>query len=340
MITFSRICLLAVLILPAISRAEVGCQDAQILSAKMITDTCWDCIFPIMLAGKAIVTKGNPVPSGAVTTPLCSCVDDLGVPRPGVTNSMWEPSFLIEFQRVPGCSSVLGGIMLPANRLQQGNHRIGSDSRAIQKTFMHYHMYSYPLLAILNMFTNGSCQPDGYMDLDLMYISELDPTWNTDELAFFTNPEAAAVANPVAAAACAADAAAAATGHPIKSMFWCAGSWGTIYPLSGNQYATSSLVKNTSLLKVKVLAGLHRRGLARRTAGADAMCEAKIDLTFPKDMYKYTLTYPLPETSKGHVTGETTFKWGELNRTIPAVGEDLIYTVWRWRDCCAVKGAN
>ena len=37
---------------------------------------------------------------------------------------------------------------------------------------------------MLDLFVKQACNPDGYMDLDIMYLSELDPTWNNDELAF------------------------------------------------------------------------------------------------------------------------------------------------------------
>jgi len=320
---------------PVVS-ADPGCQDANIISGKLITDICWDCIFPIRLAGIPMTTGGDAPPSRAVDSPLCLCQDDLGVPRPGITTSMWEPARLVEFQRVPGCSSVLNGTRFPFDRLNQGHHQRGG-KRGAQGTFMHYHFYAFPLLTMLDMFTNPGCIADGYIDLDMMYMSEVDPTWNNDELAFFSNPEAAAVANPLAVAACPAGAVASTAGRPIESLFWCAGTWGLVYPLSGNQYTMSGVVKNTSLLKVKVLAALHRRGLAHRTMGEDAMCEGKIDVTFSKEMYKYTLLHPLPETDDAHVTGESTFSWG-MGRTIPGIGQDLIYTIWRWNDCCNISG--
>jgi conjugal transfer pilus assembly protein TraU len=326
----------AVLVLLSLPlRAEPGCVDSNVISGKLITDICWDCVFPIRLAGVAMSSKTSSIPTGATVTPLCLCFDDLGVPKPGVTTSMWKPARLIEFQRIPGCSSVLNGARLPFNRTFQGTHRTGGKAGE-QRTFMHYHYYAFPLLTMLGMFTNPTCNHDEFLDLDLMYMSELDPTWNNDELAFFTNPEAAAIANPVAILACSADAVAATAGHPINSMFWCAGSWGGVYPLSGHQYTDAGVLQNTSLLTVKVLAALHRRGLAHKTIGEDAICEGKIDPTLDKDMYKYTLLYPLPETAKAHVTGESILKWG-IGRTIPAIGEDLIYTIWRYEDCCNTK---
>jgi conjugal transfer pilus assembly protein TraU len=39
-------------------------------------------------------------------------------------------------------------------------------------------------------------------------------------------------------------------------------------------------------------------------------------------------------TAGSHPIGQTTFAWGEW-RVIPAVGEDAIYVLWRWHDCCA-----
>lgn len=325
------------LFLSALSaNADPGCQDAQVISGKLITDICWDCVFPIRVAGIPMNVGSDTPPSKAVDSPLCLCQDDLGVPHPGITTSMWQPARLVEFQRVPGCSSVLNGVRFPFDRINQGNHQKGG-KQGMQGTFMHYHYYAFPLLTMLDLFTNPGCVSDGYLDLDMMYMSEVDPTWNNDELAFFANPEAAAVANPLAIAACPADAVSSTAGNPIDSLFWCAGSWGLLYPLSGNQYTMSSVVKNTSLLKVKVLAALHRRGLAHRTMGDDAMCEGMIDVTLNKEMYKYTLLYPIPETHDAHVTGESTFTWG-MGRTIPAIGQDLIYTIWRWNDCCNISG--
>lgn len=318
------------------AHSDPGCQDAEVISGRLITDICWDCIFPIRVAGIPMSTGGDAPPSKAVDSPLCLCQDDLGVPHPGITTSMWQPARLVEFQRVPGCSSVLNGVRFPFDRINQGNHQKGG-KQGMQGTFMHYHYYAFPLLTMLDLFTNPGCVSDGYLDLDMMYMSEVDPTWNNDELAFFANPEAAAVANPLAIAACPADAVSSTAGQPIDSLFWCAGTWGLVYPLSGNQYTMSSVVKNTSLLKVKVLAALHRRGLAHRTMGDDAMCEGMIDVTMNKEMYKYTLLYPIPETSDAHVTGESTFTWG-MGRTIPAIGQDLIYTIWRWNDCCNISG--
>lgn len=320
------------------SSADPGCRNANVLSGKLITDICWDCVFPIIIAGVPMNTGQFDVPQASSSNPLCTCSDDLGVQRPGVTMAMWQPFQLIEFERVPGCASALNGVKFPADRLFQGTHGPGKNGGP-EESFMHYHVYSFPLLTMLDLFSNYGCLIDSYVDFDMLYVSELDPTWNNDELAFFTNPEASLVATPVAQAACPADAVASTARHPIDKLFWCAGSWGFIYPLSGHQYENSSIVKTTSLLTVKVLAAQHRRGLLKRTIGNDALCGGVIDTTIKKSMYKFSVLFPIPETSRAHVLGESTFTWGEA-RTIPSTGEDLIYTVWRWNQCCNLYGGD
>ncbi|WP_438873858.1 TraU family protein, partial [Vibrio cholerae] len=129
--------------------ADPGCQNAEVIGGKLITDICWSCIFPIKVAGVPISGGGGSFPSEAVSNPLCMCEDNLGVPRPGVTTSMWEPARLVEFQRVPGCSSVLNGVRFPFDRTNQGHHGMG-DMDGGDGSFMHYHYYAFPLLVMLD----------------------------------------------------------------------------------------------------------------------------------------------------------------------------------------------
>lgn len=334
---FLRALLSATFFMSISSSASVDCVDANIISAKLITDVCWECIFPLRVAGVTLAGNDKNRPGEAVKMPLCACNDDLGVPRPGLVTSYWEPARLIEFQRTPGCSSVLGGMKFPIDQLNHG-HDHEKETQDESSRFRHYHYYAFPLLAMLDMFTNISCGQDGYVDLDLMYISELDPTWNDDSISFFTTPEAAIAANPLMIASCSLDAAAVTvTGQPISQMWWCAGTWGSMYPFSGNVFGTRSLMKDTSLYTAKVLGALHRRGITQRTMGEDAMCKSKIEPTLPKKQYKISLIYPIPETRNNHWIGQSVFEWG-LARTIPATGENPVSIIWRWNDCCMIKG--
>lgn len=322
--------LVTVFMLPTSASATPGCDNAQVLGPNLLTNVCWSCFFPIRVAGIPLNGSSSGAPSGAYSSPMCFCPGRFGVPTPGFTMSMWEPARLVEFQRVPGCMSALNGVTLPFDRTRQGTHGSTDNSQTERPLFTHYHYYYFPLMAMLDLFTSFACN-DGAMDMDLMYVSELDPTWNSSELAFFTNPEASAVANVAAQTACTADAAGAAVGSPIESLFWCAGSWGGLYPLAGHT-AGKTVLQATSLYKARVLASLHRRGLAHKTMGSSAVCDSHVSLRMPKTQYKFNTFYFNPETSRSHVMGETTLRWGS-NRLAPTI-TDPIYMIWRWRDCC------
>ena len=122
-------------------------------------------------------------------------------------------------------------------------------------------------------------------------------------------------------------------GEAIDALFWCVGSWGHLYPLAGHHLQHTSIPRNTSLLASRALAKLHRRGQARRHMGDDAVCNPVIEPFLPKTQYQMSVFHPVPEATSKHPTGRLTFRWGE-DRMIPGSGEDMVYLVWRWNDCC------
>lgn len=317
---------------------QPGCPDGSILGPQLITSICWDCIFPIRIGGALMAPiGGSDVPAGAATQPVCTCPASNGLPAPGLTLGLWMPALISEIVRLPGCAPVLGGIMLPGfNALNIGTPGARPHAEP-EKAFYHYHLYAFPLLQMLDLLVENNCNSNGMLDFDLLYLSELDPTWTYDELGFFLDPEAAAVAGPLAQAACMADAAAAAVGEPLDSLFWCAGSWGSLYPFIGTDTGPTSLPRTASLLSTRALAAMHRRGLGWRTMGNDAVCKGVIDPMIPKSQYRMSMLYPIAEANGKHPIGRSTLLWGEW-RNIPAIGEDDEYLVWRWTDCCVGVG--
>jgi conjugal transfer pilus assembly protein TraU len=314
------------------SRA-VDCPDGSVLGTRMIIDICWDCVFPIRVAGVPMATGSRGIPARASDQVVCACRDGLGVPRPGLAVGMWTPAKLIELVRAPGCSPALGGIRLPGfDPLFRGTLGDSTFNHG-DASFWHYHTWSFPVLAMLELFVEAECMAGGMQDFDLLYISELDPTWSDSGLAFFANPEAALLANPIVQAACVADAAGANLGRPVDELFWCAGSWGGLYPLVGTYNAPTSPVRVTSLLATRALAAQHRRGLAWRTMGNDAMCRGVIDPMIPKSQYRMSMFFPMAQANSNHVIGQSTFVWGEW-RNVPGRGPDPVYLLWRWTDCC------
>ena len=320
-----------------------GCINAEVFSMKMISGMCWDCILPIIVGAVPIGGSGTSgVPDGAAGTSwggaMCMCYDNNGMPSIGIRTSLWEPYRMVEFQRRSGCSSVLGGVRFPFDKLNQGQDRstfTGQQSFDMHTSMSkkHYHYYSYPIMTMLDMWMPRNCNPGFYMDLDIMYMSEIDPTWNYDEIAFFTHPEAALIASPYGVLACLPDSFMSQIGKPVKELYWCAGSWGVIFPATGHTNYTPDLLQSTSLMAVRVLYALHRRAMEYRTMGRDAMCNGQLSAYLPKTQYRFSLFHPVAETSSNHGMGQHVLLWG-IGRTIPMTGEDPVMIVWRWVDCC------
>jgi len=337
---------------------ELMCPNADIWGAKLITDICWSCLFPIKLLGVLQFGTGN-VPAESSNESICFCDGELGIPDIGFTVGMWAPARLIEIVRKPYCSPTLGGITLNESFRLWGM-KDGADGQSSSNQFYNYHYFAFPLYEILELVVTPECNPGGFSDFDLMYISEIDPTWVEDELSVFTQPEVAVAANPLLQAACPVDCAASTLSGPIDSMWWCAGCWGNLYPFTGNVPSGGSPPRVSSLLSTRALASLHRRGLAWRTVGDEALCGGAIYPMLPKQQYRMSMLFPLAEADNStriptpstnaptgvvdiddyewtqqccHNIGVPTFLWGEW-RNIPAVGEDFVYVLWRWTDCC------
>ena len=210
-----------------INAEKLLCPDADFWGKKMLTGVCWSCLFPIRLLGLTIFDDSNDIPDGATEKSFCTCDGDHGLPRLGVTGGAWLPARLIEVVRKPYCSPIMGGISFNSGVRLWGGHK-ETEGDATDKTFFNYHYWAFPLYAILELFVQNNCNAGGLRNLDMMYMSELDPTWNVDELAFFMNPEAVVFANPLAVAACMADCATTTVSMPSTSLFWCAGCWGNL----------------------------------------------------------------------------------------------------------------
>lgn len=343
--------------------SEAVCQDARIFE-KVFNQVCWDCF----LDDLSLFGVGNKPDGAAQTAPACMCVDDLGVPEFGYPLSMWTPQKLNEVTTIPWCSPSLGGIRLQDTLQGLGYQTTGSGSGMTEtkaSAFYQYHYFTYPLMAMLEMLILPSCY-DGFQDFDLMYISEIDPTWNNDLLALVLNPEAIIFSNPIALAYCSADCVAVTAGTAIESSFPCAGCDGNLYPFTGHVYPQPDPVAASSLISQRVLASLHRRGLARRSIGNEAMCEPEFYPMLPRSQYKFSMLYPIPEASSDlskniiagasdfgdmagqagasneffesccHPMGMSTSRWclpvgGRLR---PGMDKSFVYMIWQYRDCC------
>src|SRR5690606_25186280 len=98
-------------------------------------------------------------------------------------------------------------------------------------SFFHVHAYRFPIMRLLGI-TPSQCHEGGVFMPE--YLSELDPSWEDDSLDMVLFPESSLFGNPATQAACAIDAAAATFNLASDTLFWCAGSQGGMYPITGH----------------------------------------------------------------------------------------------------------
>lgn len=348
-------------------KKKVLCPDSQVFS-KMMTGVCWGCMLPMQLFGTQVGSTpeslGTKRPAGASKAPVCVCMnrDENGIPNPifGTVSGFWSPMQLVELVSQPWCFPSIGGVdfndenedgyadsdpeestggivgTLIADALMMGASKQGDSAKEI--TFYHAHFINFPLLSILDALVDSRCNQDGYSTFDIGYMTEVDPAWNDDETAAILAPDGGAFANLIAVASCAVDASATMINKPIDAMYWCAGSWGTTFPLSGFTQGEESPIRVTSLNSYKMLFKMHRIGYIRESFGSErALCGKSPQILTPKkNMWRHSMLYPRPESTGSccHDIGKHTFNWGE-HRSYPGPGETaFVYMYWKYVQCC------
>ena len=360
---------------------ELMCPDANIFGSTLITGVCWSCMFPIYLAGIEMFDGRTGRPTGANNDRLCFCPGDWDegrLPTIGFSVGLYVPSRIIEVVRKPWCFPSLFGADLGDANIMDGALAMGgtgppgAEMSQENRSFYSWHLYSFPLLELLQMANLPQCNVDNYTSFDLMFMSEPIPHWYDGSLAFLVHPEALLFGNPIAQAAGLADCTAASTtASPTNEIFWMSGCWGSHYPLTGHTGAADS-VTNASLAASRALFLLGRLGFLKRTLGEDAMCGGERMPVLTKSQYRFQQLFPVPEANNAdpgdnppppdidpatettldpsatsvpgfnvsnvrggccHNLGENTMLWGAW-RTRPGTGNDFVYLVWRWTDCC------
>ncbi|MYM92708.1 TraU family protein [Duganella vulcania] len=329
--------------------SDAVCPNSGILSAALFDKFCWSCIFPLRLlrlpigsGGTNIQTKGGPpitggpsAPPGASGSAYCACKDNFGVPMPGFTVGGWLPTRLVEVVRMPWCSTVLGKTLINNPRLLGGHKSVENDNS--DKIYYNTHYIAFPIAYILQMLVDHTCNQGDYGTLAFVTFSEVDPTKQSDELAMWFNPMSVIFSQPAAFLAGMADCAASTAGYPMSSLPGCMGCLGMLTPGSNNVSSKQSPPQYTALLAGRELMTAHLRGFARKTYGSsDAQCGGVIWPIIPKEQYRISQFYPVPQAAKPccDAFGQTQMFSREF-RNIPAVGEDFMYVIFQYTECCA-----
>lgn len=289
-----------------------------------ITDVAWQCIFPIRIGGLVQMSAGAPEDPATIDNPVCVC-NNGAVPTIGVNFTFWEPARMIDTVTDPYCFMAMGQ-KLPnptPGQLSGGLHREGNTSRA----FAQMHYYIFPVWAVLDMFTDMPCiDAKGF---DVAMISEVLPTWNNEITGMLLNPEAALFGNPAAQFACAADSIAALTGMPRDELFWCMGSWGSAYPLSGSITSTDYVEANAGIA-ARSIYFMGRTGLLLDPGITS--CGAVPTPIWSKRNYRLQEAKPVRDYTCRPI-GRSGMTWTQ-GKNPPMGGDNFAWMVFRKVKCC------
>ena len=306
--------------------ADAACEGRFV---NPITDICWRCMFPLSL-GSTKVTGGDLPDTSNPGSPIQFCPMPPPVfQRVGLAIGYWEPMAMTDVARSPGCMVNLGGFTVNLGKMGMGTAR--KDDKQVNGAFYHVHWYKYPLTYWLNIITSLGCLQGG--DLDIGYLSEIDPAWGDSALTSILNPEAVIFANPIAQGACAADAIASAVNKPLDPLFWCAGSQGSMYPFNGWVSNESSPLQSSVLVSERMAFKLHRQGQIMESVGEDKkVCFEYPSPIIPKTRWRYQMVNMYPDVAQCHPFGRTVMRW-ETGRNPPNTKKNYGYLLWRKRNC-------
>jgi len=328
------VCLFVAMSLGIIGHANATCNGSFV---NPITDICWDCMFPLTIGDIEILPSDYQDTADNPASPICLC------PRPppqfvqiGIEVGFWEPVRLADVTHDPWCLVNLGGIQLVAPyETGQTDRQNSTGLSEKHKSSWNVHWYVYPVMYILEVLTDWVCEETGSFDIG--YMTEIDPLWLDDQLAFLINPEAVLFDNPIAQAACAADCVAATTYLPLDPLFWCAGCQGSMYPLDGSISEQNSDIQGTQLMAERMAYKLHRELILWGTAGYEALCAKIPEPVIRKSQYRFQIVNPVPNSVGPDaclgIGGTTTLF--EPFKMVPVSGENFGYLLWRKRNCCA-----
>lgn len=337
---------------PVSAARDATCPDNNF--GKQISNICWDCFFPFVIFSFPVGGSASKLPDGRAG-PICVCPGRMGIPAIGFTLGWWAPTHIIENVRQPWCMPTLGGIVLTDDDMEMGDIDAGAASsggslasqvlparwggpekatadKPSGVTYYNWHWIKFPVAYLIGWMSDFACSKRSSGAIDIAFMSEFDPSWNNDDMALWTSPETVLFTGPWAYMACAADGVAATVRKPVRQSWWCGGTWGQVYPFSGNVPAATSTPREASLNATKGLAKMHRFGLATKMYGNRSLCKNTRTFLLEKQQYKFQTMFPIAE-KKNHWIGASTFRWGEW-RTIPARGEDYVWLQWSYTECC------
>lgn len=314
---------LSIIYFAFVVNAFAVCAPTGALTLDLIGKIDYSAMFPLRIAG-ATVVPGRIADSGSsVSSPICICTDPF--PRVGIPVSFFEPSRIIEVVSDAWCFPTFGFGF--GTKLGGGTYGDGQDR---QKTFYQSHYLIFPIYALLEILTDFVClQSTG---ADYAWVSEVDPLWNSDTLSAFTTPEALLFGNPISNLACVADAASSTLFEPMDPLFWCKGTWGNAYPLTG-WTNTKNMVEDSASVAASMIYRLHRDLVLWGSWGQAGLCGYYPAPIWRKSAYRLQLVSPVP--SYATTIGTSGLIWTPGHNP-PFKGDNFGFVLFKKRDCCVL----
>ncbi len=319
---YSKISVFIIIFLSLSSVSHATCSSTFF---NPVTDICWQCIFPFKIGGIPMTDSSLDSPTEKIKSPVCLCGSNIGL-----TASFWEPARMVETVKDAYCFNTLGLQMTnPSSGFLDG---MSESSKSQKTTFAQAHWYLFPVWSILNLFLDTNCLDTG--GFDLAYMTEIDPTWNSDLLGFILNPEALLFANPITQMACMADSIASTVGVPLSPLFWCMGSWGSAYPLTGNMGSDSFIQANAGLA-ARMIYKMARELLLWDTGLNE--CGAVMMPVWVKENYRMHIMKPRRD-STCHPIGRSGLIWSSMKNPPGGAGgnssDNFNWMIFKKRLCC------
>jgi len=225
--------------------AHAICKPGSMINP--ISDIAWQCIFPIAIMGVPFDIGDHP-PDYDTTDLFCDCPGKDGSYYGfGFVVDFWEPARMVDTVTDAWCFPGLGMDWQNTGQVGSG-YSGGGQLRLMEENiaFQHYHYYIMPFWALLELYTDIPCIGDGET-FDIAMVSEVRPDWARDMVAAELYPETSLMANEFVVLACVADAVMATAMQTINALYWCMGSWGTTYPMTGHITAQDYVEANAGI---------------------------------------------------------------------------------------------
>lgn len=318
---------LALLLLVSVAPAQALCNHLSFMDP--VNDIAWDCIFPISIMGVPLDFGEHP-PDQPDSQMICSCPGK-GIVGEGFMVGFWEPARMVETVSDPWCFPGIGMDLGSTSGTGWGYSGGGRLSRGVARTsFQHFHYYIMPVWAMLNLFTDIPCL-SSEKSFDLAMVSEVRPDWHDDLMAAQLYPETALMANAASIFACIADAVASVAERPIDALYWCMGTWGTTYPMSGHMEVGDYVVANAATAGKAMYVQARTGMLVDRAVN---YCEATPMPIWVKSHWRLQEIDPSVDR-RCHAIGDPGITWTQ-NKNIPGKTDNFSWILFRKVSCCVV----